>query len=664
MTDLAFDPYQLDDGTESLLAALDDSIVSRGVSRLAHADMVTRVGYSRWLVDGIPSFGDAHSFYKVEHDGQWWRCNCAKSHGRNICSHITAAMIFRARTPDAPVVEDPRIAVPVTIAPAQPEPVDLDSVPSPANAMFGAPPIPAQFSSIRPHQWDAVEQIIEEFKTKDLVMVDAPTGSGKTLIGELARRLTVGPHQQTAYICSSIQLQSQFTSDFRYAREIKGRSNYETVSGHDGITCADCTASPPDDPDCYWCPSLQHCPYSMAKSSALAAPLAVLNTSYFLHATNYAGSFVDRQLVIVDECDVLEKELMGFVEVTISQRLMKDLDLGLPEHVTKPETWQTWLNAVVIPKMSVELAKLPDHTDDVTILRKRRNLEQLISRLNVVAGGLADGNWVFDDYQSGKATFRPIRVDGFGGSFLWPHGKKWLLMSATIVSPETLAESLGWPEDKEFGVVSVPHTFPVANREVRVVPVASMSNKTKDVDWPKMATALANLAEIHATERMLVHTVSYALQEFLANYLRREIHSTRILTYTKASERERTLAKFRQTPGGILLAPSMDRGVDLPGEDAQVVVITKVPYASLGNKQVNARLHSRGGQNWYTVEAIRSLVQMSGRHIRSKDDVGVTYILDGSFVNNLWAKSRGFIPSWFKEALRFDHPKRPIVQPR
>ena len=48
--------------------------------------------------------------------------------------------------------------------------------------------LPEWVREIRPHQRDAVDQAIEEFEAgKKCVVIDAPTGSGKTLIGELVR---------------------------------------------------------------------------------------------------------------------------------------------------------------------------------------------------------------------------------------------------------------------------------------------------------------------------------------------------------------------------------------------------------------------------------------------------------------------------------------------
>jgi Rad3-related DNA helicase len=97
----------------------------------------------------------------------------------------------------------------------------------------------------------------------------------------------------------------------------------------------------------------------------------------------------------------------------------------------------------------------------------------------------------------------------------------------------------------------------------------------------------------------------------------------------------------------------MDRGIDLPGDACRVQVICKVPFLNLKDKQVSGRLYGggRAGKTWYSVNAIRTIVQMTGRAVRSESDWAVTYILDGQFVTNIWQQNRNLIPSWWREGL-------------
>ena len=124
------------------------------------------------------------------------------------------------------------------------------------------------------------------------------------------------------------------------------------------------------------------------------------------------------------------------------------------------------------------------------------------------------------------------------------------------------------------------------------------------------------------------------------------------MTYTKAWDRERALVDFRDTPGAVLFAPSFDRGVDLVDDDCRVIIVAKVPAPFLGDAQVKARLNSgREGEIWYTVQTIRTLVQMTGRGVRSVDDHCESYILDARFTEHIYKRHKNLLPEWWRDAL-------------
>jgi Rad3-related DNA helicase len=54
---------------------------------------------------------------------------------------------------------------------------------------------------------------------------------------------------------------------------------------------------------------------------------------------------------------------------------------------------------------------------------------------------------------------------------------------------------------------------------------------------------------------------------------------------------------------------------------------------------------------WYTVKAIRDIIQMTGRGVRHKEDWCVTYIFDQQFARNLWGKWRRLFPAWWAESV-------------
>jgi Rad3-related DNA helicases len=205
-------------------------------------------------------------------------------------------------------------------------------------------PLPTWVEALREHQVEAVREIIEHFRSGvDVVFLDAPVGAGKTLIGELVRRELGIDH--AIYICSDRQLQDQFARDFEYARVLKGRANYPTMLGGRAVTADDCTSEGADD-TCMWCDPKHECPYQVAKAQAAAAPVAVLNTSYFLHVTNYTRAFTPNDLVIADEADLLEDALLGFSEYEVPTWIGKRLQLEYPKKGVRKPTLVKWLNDV------------------------------------------------------------------------------------------------------------------------------------------------------------------------------------------------------------------------------------------------------------------------------------------------------------------------------
>lgn len=522
--------------------------------------------------------------------------------------------------------------------------------------------LPEWFAGYRDSQRVAIREILTAYEEgAECVVLDAPTGSGKTLIGETVRRILSGTRpggvQTTSYICSSKALQDQFVRDYPYARVLKGRSNYPTESyperfgGKDGLSCADCTKQPGEPESCMWCVSTDICPYERAKGDALRSSLAVLNTSYFLSECNGPGRFSRGGLVIADESDCLEGELMSHVEVRISERRLKSYGLGVPRFVTKEESWREWAEDA-FAKVAGNPPRFRSGNDDVKAIRERKRHDILVSKLRGLQEGLASGNWVYTGDRNSVA-FKPVQVSGLGQDKLWQHGDKWLLMSATVISADEMLESLGWDEDKEWRLVKCPSTFKPENRKVVVWPLVSMNYKNRDASWPEVTRGVEAIAvERPPQDRILVHSSSYALTDHIVNAL---TTTRQVFAYTDSAGKEHALADWQKSEGGILVAPSLDRGIDLPGDMCRAQVIVKVPFLSIKDKQVAARLYGggRAGKLWYAVNALRTIIQMCGRGVRSEDDYCVTYLLDKQFVDNLYSGYRNLIPNWFKEALEW-----------
>lgn len=536
-----------------------------------------------------------------------------------------------------------------------------------------ATPLPEWVREIRPHQQVATEEIVEAFREVDVVFLDAPTGAGKTLIAEMVRRRlgTENEACQALYVCSDKNLQDQFVRDFPYARVLKGRNNYPTQH-HPNMTADDCTATSAQS-KCFHCDGHSACPYQIAKGDAAGADLAVLNTSYLLTEGNTENSTFGgknrRELVIIDEADTLEDMLMSYVEFTVPAWIGKALQLVWPIKGARKSTLIKWLG-----ETEIRAARWIDDGGYRDVKERRRmghfridcgRVAGEIERDIAAAGDSEDhgevggetGRWL-RDYDTATFTLKPVLVGPYGARRLWRHGRKFLLMSGSIISADEMAESLGLP--MEYATITVPMTFPVEHRPIVSAPIANIRRASSDDDYLNLAYAVDCISELHRGERVLVHTVSFHLAQRLMEMC--GLDGRTVCSYRTAKDKAAAMTQYMSAQNSILFAPSMDRGVDLPDDACRVVVVAKVPFPSLGDRRTSARLRLPGGQSWYAVQTVRRLVQMTGRGVRSEDDYAVSYILDQQFAQNVWSKSKMLFPGWWREAVQSNGDSRWLMR--
>jgi Rad3-related DNA helicase len=121
--------------------------------------------------------------------------------------------------------------------------------------------------------------------------------------------------------------------------------------------------------------------------------------------------------------------------------------------------------------------------------------------------------------------------------------------------------------------------------------------------------------------------------------------------YPRGKNRQIILDKFYRSKNKelVLLSPSLMEGLDLKGDLSSFSIIVKIPYASLADKWVKAKMNYT--KDWYGANTVQKLLQSCGRHIRSADEIGVTYILDSNF-STLYNMNRKMFPKWWIKLLK------------
>lgn len=684
----------------------------RVAMRVPGVKPVAGAGGDVWELPGLKKLGDKYDRYTVRRmpvEGRWgeeWSCSCQmhmKGMYRKFCSHIRAVVEWRKANPGVvvPVKEPEPEPVPVKPVPVVKQPTLITPLPDlipdlssweeelepapvsivPAAQRLSGIRLPSWAGKgLRPSQADLVVETVEAFESGyRYVIADLPTGFGKTLYADAVRQVL--GIEKAIYVCTTKALQDQVMRDFPGHALLKGRGNYKPRLDPWG-SCDDCVKKTLPKAMCGLCEEeegvsrdpdtgLSLCPYTRAKELAIRARVVVMNTAYFLAVmqTKGGGGFAGRDLVVVDEADTLESQLMGAVDVLFTRDMLRRFESGRPDLKSKPESWKVWLEGVALPGLVERVRQIvkrgahlnPDGAKEL------RRVQGYVDRVKVVLEDV-DTNWVMDVKDgwgddpagTGSVHFRPIRVKRFGEARVIKHGERFLFMSGTIIDPHVFAEEIGLPEGS-WKFVQDLKGFDKRRRPVFAWPVAPMSHKVKADSRPLMARRVMEIARMWPKERVLVHTVSHELTRYLVEWAGKEGEKNRderdvaerLVWFETAKDRERALKEYAGREGAVMIAAGLERGVDFPDELCRVQVIAKIPYPNLKDKQVSARLYSPGGQAWYRMHTIRSIVQMTGRGMRHAGDWCRTYVLDDNF-RVLWQQSKRLFPPWWRDAVRWD----------
>lgn len=372
-------------------------------------------------------------------------------------------------------------------------------------------------------------------------------------------------------------------------------------------------------------------------------------------------------LTVFDEADELERLLMNFLAVKIGKKTFEELDLPNAPRRNQAERWPKWLEKAVVPRVRRALAAAEyDANEPGAGAEETRRFNRLKRLLGSIAR--IDENWIYQPKGARGVVLKPANVAEFGKSTIGRWGLPCILQSATILRPEQRVADLGL-SDLNWVYINAksdwdPRRRPIYRyRTLNVVkekpPQEEGKKRRKRADkpwkdqefWGKLVAQVAWVALRYPTERTLVHTISYELADSLRESLT-PILGDRVITYSSSATKDEALAKYLETPGAILLAPSMTRGVDLAGDACRNVIILKFPWPNLGDKQVKKRQEQ--DWRWYRLIAIAELVQAVGRGCRSASDWCRVWIMDSQF-DRVWKSNKDWFPEWFRACMK--HPR-------
>ena len=522
----------------------------------------------------------------------------------------------------------------------------------------------------RPIQVRALEWMASLPEDVKYIFLQAPVGSGKSLIGATFSNYMHRSWAQNAFLLTPQRiLQEQYEQSFDrdFVATLYGKSNY--TCRNKNSTC---------DIGSLVKPACKNCPYENAKAAAKRNPNVVLNYTIAFLAFKYTPIFdlperedisaKGRPLMVLDECHTIENHLTELDAVMITEGRCKQI--GIPfKMIPMLSAAVKWIKETYIPACEKysetlygELRDIIDGHEEPTAehttkLRRLKGIDDhidliyesilrhKIESLNNQVVLLADKNSMKFKRLTGGAAFRNI---------VEPMADKFLFMSSTILNYEGFCQDLGI-DPSQAAYLDLGSDFPVENRPIMFKPQMKMNYKWKDKEnaqhREKMLKYVRKILDDHQDENGIIHSGSFAISRWLVENLEHDIpHKIFHHNPESGDDRNAVIKAFQKSKvPSVLISPSITEGLDLKDDLGRFAIFAKVPFPNMADAWVKRRMEM--SNEWYQRQTLINIIQGGGRVVRSKEDWGVTYILDGSF-DFLYKRAHQMIPQWWKDSYK------------
>ena len=389
------------------------------------------------------------------------------------------------------------------------------------------------------------------------------------------------------------------------------------------------------------------CEYFDQLNIALTSCHSIFNYSMLL-ALLPTKKFPSRELLILDEAHLLEKEIVGFTGISISKRWKRYLpNFKIVDYGYEIEKW---INFLI--ELQTQMLDLTGNVSEELAVEAITDTQKLTRAIDDIRSN--PKNWIVSEIKKENndvtgVQLKPLDVSPYcKGAF--EKCDKTLMMSATILDSKTFCQSLGLAYD-EVKLIHVGSDFPVQNRLIYPFNTAYLnSNSLQQQEIQiKIARAVDNLMTLYRNDKGIIHTTSYKQLDFIKENISQE-NKCRLLETNPEIQRDEVIAEHANTTKPtVLISPSLYIGLDLKNDLSRFQIITKVPYPDLGDRWINEKRRING--QWYIWQTALRLVQGYGRSIRSIEDWAITYVLDSGFENFVW-RNKHILPDWFTQAIQ------------
>lgn len=496
--------------------------------------------------------------------------------------------------------------------------------------------------------YDAIE---EGYK---YIILEAVSGFGKSLIATALANIY--SNDKTYILTTTNQLANQYITEFNKYKitKLNSRSTCNCKKTNSYCSAYKCIYSK--------CPYFKYsdfnndfasqlsCEYLYQLKEGLKSKTNICTYDYFLGENFYHSDYIKpRKLLICDEGHNIDDKLSNALALKITAKQFRDemkIDMNREyKYISQNEDYHYYL--LKFKKIyENKLEKMTEGSSKYNRFKKRLDdINRFMKYFDK-----SNANLIFERDNYKNWIFKPIKFNKMIDDSLLKFGDVCIFMSSSIFDHENFAYDLGIDENEIYSI-RVPNTFDSSKNPIKIYTEFEMSgeNIKKGIAKETLRT-IKQILKTHSTEKGVIHTTNHDC----ANYIKRHIDNYRIITHN-SKNREQVLEEFKKSKQPlVLLSPSMNEGVDLPGELCRFQIIFKLPYLPYDDQWISKRKQVyEDGNEWYRYKMLTKLIQCYGRGIRFEGDYCKTYILDNRLfdVINDDLEGNEIIPKYFIEAI-------------
>ena len=520
-------------------------------------------------------------------------------------------------------------------------------------------------------QVDVINRIDKAFSSgKKFVICCAPTGSGKSFIAKTLANTSSLPSESFEQLIRSYDaykmdfdgnysyeqecknepafgtfaltitksLQDQYQELFNDTDSLKGKTNYVCdVDKNYDAELAPCTFAPTLRDSCW---EANRCPYYNARNEAMLSQFAVLNYKMFLSLPSHIKR---KSYLICDEASELEDELIRQFSAEINYEKLDNYSIPCDVLVTdnrdRAYNWISVLLENISNELTAFLSKASKKQNLISQSEKIKYqfLKNMHRSLTIISTHWHECEFVVD-IDSKRVILTPLHANTLS-KYIFNHGERVVLMSATIIDHKHFAKSLGITD---YEYVEVDSTFDPAKSPIYTSSKYKLNYKNLNNALPGICDQIKLIIDHHKNDKGIIHTHSNDITSFIKERLK---GNNRLLCRDTNNTNEEILKIHSEgNDPTILVSPSLVYGIDLKDDLARFQIIVKLPFLPLSSKRIKKLFELDG--NWYENKMLNAIVQAAGRATRNKDDYSSTYILDGNFINVV-KRAKGKLPKYF-----------------